>query len=158
MTRIVTAAQIAATPAEVWRVASDLAAQPNWMHDALAIRFASPQTSGVGVVMDCDTRIGPIRLTDRMVVTQWVDGREIAIRHEGLVNGTGRFMIEPDRVGTRFTWSEDLLFPWWLGGPVAGAAARPVLAAIWRRDIRTLRLLAETAAAPAQEVRRRSTS
>jgi hypothetical protein len=156
VTRIVTAVLIAATPTAVWQVASDLAAQPVWMHDAHAIRFVSPQTSGVGVVMDCDTRIGPIRLTDRMVVTQWVEGREIAIRHQGLVSGTGRFTMDPDRAGTRFTWSEDLRFPWWLGGPVAGAAARPVLAALWRRDLRRLRMLAETAAAPARDPRRRS--
>jgi hypothetical protein len=100
VTRIVTAVLIAATPTAVWQVASDLAAQPDWMHDAHAIRFVSPQTSGVGVVMDCDTRIGPIRLTDRMIVTQWVEGREIAIRHQGLVSGTGRFTMEPDRTGT----------------------------------------------------------
>jgi carbon monoxide dehydrogenase subunit G len=156
MTRIVTAVAIAAAPAAVWQVASDLAAQPDWMHDALAIRFVSQQTSGPGVVMECDTRIGPIRLADRMVVTRWVEGREIAIRHQGLVSGTGRFTIEPDRAGTRFTWSEDLRFPWWLGGPVAGAAARPVLAALWRRDLRRLRMLTETAAAPAQDARRRS--
>jgi len=158
MTRIVTAAVIAATPAAVWQVASNLAAQPDWMHDARAIRFVSAQTSGVGVVMDCDTRIGPIRLTDRMVVTQWVPGRAIAIRHQGLVSGTGLFTIEPERAGTRLTWSEDLRFPWWLGGPVAGAAARPVLAALWRRDLRRLRTLAENAAAPAQDARRGSTS
>lgn len=148
MTRIVITGVIAATPADVWQVASDLAAQPDWMHDAVAIRFVSAQTSGAGVVMDCDTRIGPIRLTDRMVVTEWVEGRVITIRHQGLVSGTGRFTIEPGPGGTRFTWSEDLQFPWWLGGPVAGAAARPVLAAIWRRDVSRLGRLAESAAAP----------
>ncbi|HXZ66084.1 MAG TPA: SRPBCC family protein [Streptosporangiaceae bacterium] len=157
MTRIVTSAVIAATPAAVWRVASDLAAQPDWMRDAHTIRFVSMQTSGVGVVMDCDTRIGPIRLTDRMVVTEWVAGRTIAIRHQGLVSGTGRFTIEPDWAGTRFTWSEDLRFPWALGGPVSAAAARPVLAAIWRRDLSRLRMLAEAAAAPAQDAGQRST-
>jgi len=157
MTRIVTSAVIAATPAAVWQVASDLAAQPDWMHDAHAIRFVSVQTSGVGVVMDCYTRIGPIRLVDRMVVTQWIEGRTIAIRHQGLVSGTGRFTIEPDHAGTRFTWSEDLRLPWRLGGPVAGAAARPILAAIWRRSLGRLRMLAETAAAPAQHAGRRST-
>jgi Polyketide cyclase / dehydrase and lipid transport len=158
MTRIVTAVVIAAAPEAVWQMASDLAAQPDWMGDAVAIRFVTLQTSGAGVVMDCDTRIGPIRLTDRMVVTQWAEGRAIAIRHEGLVSGTGRFTIEPDLAGTRFTWSEDLRFPWWLGGLVAASAARPVLAAIWRRDLRRLRMLAETAAAPARDAWRRSTS
>jgi len=154
MTRIVTSAVIAATPAAVWQIASDFAVQPDWMHDAHTIRFVSAQTSGVGVVMDCVTGIGPIRLSDRVEVTQWVEGRTIAIRHRGLVSGTGRFTIEPDQAGTRFTWSEDLRFPWRLGGPVAGAAARPVLAAIWRRDVSRLRMLVEAATAPAEDARR----
>lgn len=148
MTKIITETIIHATPSAVWQVASDLAAQPEWMHDAVAIRFVSAQTSGTGVLMDCETRVGPIRLADRMVVTEWVEGRSIEIRHHGLVNGTGRFTVESDRAGTRFTWSEDLRFPWWLGGPLAGAAARPVLAAIWRRDVSRLRQRAENAAAP----------
>jgi hypothetical protein len=145
MTRIVTQVVIQAAPAVVWQRASDLAAQPDWMRDAAAIRFVSEATSGAGVVMDCVTRIGPVQFTDRMVVTEWEEGRAIAIRHEGLVSGTGRFTIEPGQAGTRFTWAEDLRFPWWLGGPAAGAAARPLLATIWRRDLSRLRRLAESA-------------
>jgi hypothetical protein len=146
MTRILTRVVIRAAPAVVWRLASDLAAQPDWMHDAVAIRFVSAATSGAGAVMDCVTKIGPVQLTDRMVVTEWEEGRAIAIRHEGLVSGTGRFTIEPHQAGTRFTWAEDLRFPWWLGGPAAGATARPLLATVWRRDLSRLRQLAESAA------------
>ena len=146
MTRIVSRVIISAAPSVVWRLASDLAAQPEWMRDAVAIRFATDRTAGVGVVMDCVTRIGPLRLTDRLAVTEWSEGRAIEIRHEGLVRGTGRFTIEPDTDGTRFTWTEDLRFPWWIGGPAAGAAAWPVLAATFRRDLTSLRTLAESAA------------
>jgi carbon monoxide dehydrogenase subunit G len=114
VTRFVSQLVIRAAPAVVWRLASDLAAQPEWMRDAVAIRFASEQTSGIGTVMDCDTRIGPFRVTDRLVVTEWQKPRVIAISHQGLVSGTGRFTIEQDRDQTRVTWTEDLRFPWWL--------------------------------------------
>jgi Polyketide cyclase / dehydrase and lipid transport len=148
MTRIVSRVVIRASPAAVWQLASDLAAQPEWMRDLVAVRFASAQTAGLGVVMDCDTRIGPFRLTDRMVVTAWEERQAIAIRHEGLISGTGRFRFEPDRYGTRLTWTEDLRFPWFLGGPAAAAAARPVLAATFRRDLTLLKRLAESADEP----------
>jgi Polyketide cyclase / dehydrase and lipid transport len=144
MTRIVSRVVIRASPAAVWQLASELAAQPEWMGDLVGIRFASEETSGLGVVMDCDTRIGPVRLTDRMVVTEWQERQVIAIRHEGLIRGTGRFCIEPHLTGTWFTWTEDLQFPWWLGGSAAGAAARPVLAATFRRDLAGLKRLAES--------------
>jgi hypothetical protein len=135
---------IDATPAFVWTSISDLASHTEWMHDAVAIRFVSEATSGVGVVMDCDTKIGPFRLTDRLVVTDWDDGHAIAIRHEGAVTGTGRFALAAAGPGrTEFTWTEDLDFPWWLGGRAGAAAARPVLGWTWRRNLAALRALIE---------------
>jgi hypothetical protein len=139
----VTEVVIAAAPSTVWGIASDLAAQPEWMHDAKAIRFATAHTTGTGVVMHCDTAIGPMKLTDTLVVTAWEEGREIAIRHSGAVSGTGRLTVRPHPAGTLFTWQEELRFPWWLGGPLTGIVARPVLAATWRRDLASLKALAE---------------
>jgi hypothetical protein len=135
---------IDAAPAVVWASISDLASHTDWMRDAVAIRFVSEATSGAGVVMDCDTRIGPFRLTDRLVVTDWDDGHAIAIRHAGAVTGTGRFALAaagPER--TSVTWTEDLDFPWWMGGPAGATVARPVLAWTWRRNLAALRALIE---------------
>ena len=67
---------------------------------------------------DCLTKIGPFRTIDRMVVTEWEPGRAMGIEHRGLFTGT-RPVHAATPVGaaaTRFTWTEDIRFPWWLGG------------------------------------------
>ncbi len=124
----------------VWAAVRDIASHTEWMEDAVAIRFTSRVREGVGAAFECDTRIGPFRLTDHMEVTQWREGRVIGIRHVGLVTGTGRFTLQRRRHGrTRFTWEERLTFPLWMGawpGSVAGAA---VVRRVWKRNLRTLK-------------------
>ena len=48
--------------------------------------------------------------------------------------GTGEFTLEPNPAGgTRFTWTERLVFPWWLGGPLGAlVGGQIVMKAIWR--------------------------
>jgi uncharacterized protein YndB with AHSA1/START domain len=151
MTQISLNVTIDAPARRVWEHISDLASHTEWMHDAVAIRFVSAATSGIGTQMECDTRVGPFRLTDRLVVTEWAEGHAMAIRHVGTISGTGRFTLQaagPNR--TRFSWTEDLRFPWWLGGTVAATAARPVLARTWRRNLSNLRALIEGGQRPAR--------
>jgi hypothetical protein len=128
-----------APPREVWEDVRDLASHVEWMEDAVEIRFVSEAHEGVGTEFVCTTRVGPIRLADRMTVTEWAERKTIGIRHTGLVTGEGRFTLQRARGGrTRFTWTERLRFPWWLGGPVGALAGRPVLRRIWRRNLRHL--------------------
>ena len=135
---------IDASPARVWDVVRHIEDHVDWMHDAVAIRFTSARTSGVGTTFDCDTRIGPFRLTDRMEITRWKPRRAMGVRHVGLVTGSGRFTLRPRRHGrTCFVWSERLTFPWWLGGPVGALAATPVFHLVWRSNLRRLRGLVE---------------
>lgn len=117
----------------------NIASHTEWMKDAVAIRFTSATTSGVGTTFDCDTRVGRFGLTDRMEVTEWTEGRAIAIRHTGIVTGEGRFSIEPSGTGTRFVWTETLQFPWSRGGALGAALARPVLRRVWRENLERLR-------------------
>ena len=126
---------IDATPGEVWADVRDLGSHVEWMADAEAIRFTSDARSGVGTTFDCDTKVGPFHLVDRMEVTEWVEGEVIGVRHVGLVTGTGRFTLASAGAGTRFTWEESLAIPWWLGGPVAAL----VLRLVWVRNLRKLR-------------------
>jgi hypothetical protein len=141
VTRVRVSVSIDAPPRQVWRAIEDIATHTAWMEDAVAIRFTSSQRSGVGTAFACDTAIGPFRLTDRMEVTEWSPGRALGIRHTGLVTGTGRFTLRRRgwRAGTRFTWDERLRFPWWMGGPIGGALAAPLLRRVWRRNLANLR-------------------
>lgn len=140
MTRVRVSTTIAASPSRVWDHIKDLASHVDWMNDAVAIRYLSHQRTGVGTRFETDTRVGPLRLTDKMEVTDWDDGRTIAIRHTGMVTGTGRFIVRRRlRGGTRFTWEERLKFPWWMGGPFGSFAGGLVLRVIWRRNLHNLK-------------------
>jgi hypothetical protein len=145
---IVVSTEIDATPARVWEVVEPVERHVDWMHDAVAIRFVTEQTRGAGTEFLCDTKVGPIKLVDRMEITEWVPGEVMGVRHTGLVTGVGRFTIEPIDLGrrTRFTWAEDLTFPWWMGGPIgAWIGGKVALRPIWNRNLRNLKRLVETA-------------
>lgn len=143
MSRVSVERYIDAGPEQVWDAVADIATHTRWMADAVAIRFTSESRSGVGTTFDCDTRLGPFRLTDRMEVTEWDQGRVMGIRHVGAVTGTGRFTLAPQGSGTRFSWTEELTFPRWMGGSVAGVVTRGALAWVWRRNLDRLAALVE---------------
>lgn len=131
---------VRATPAGVWAELRDIESHAEWMADAAAIRFTSRRREGVGTEFECDTVVGPFRLTDRMTVTEWRDRRAMGVRHVGVVTGTGRFTLR--RIGarrTRLTWDESLEFPWWMGGPAGVFVAGPVLRRIWRGNLERLK-------------------
>jgi carbon monoxide dehydrogenase subunit G len=136
--------EIAAPPAAVWRVLEPIEHHVEWMTDAEAITFTGGTTRGVGTTFDCVTKLGPVRLTDRMVVTEWEPAHAMGITHEGAVKGTGKFTLTPAGTGrTQFTWAEELRFPWWLAGPAGAAIAAPVLRAVWRHNLRALKTIVE---------------
>ena len=139
MSRIRVSTVIDATRAEVWEAVRDIGSHVGWMRDAEAIRFTSTKHEGLGTTFDCDSRLGPFRLTDRMEVTEWRPGRTMGIRHVGAVRGVGRFRLRRHRRGTRFVWDEQLRFPWWLGGPIAGMVATPFFRRMWRGNLRNLK-------------------
>lgn len=128
-----------ATPAEVWADVQDISSHVEWMADATAIRFLGGQTSGAGTRFECDTKVGPITLTDIMEITEWVPGKVMGVRHSGVVTGTGRFTLKKASRGrTQFQWREKLVYPLWLGGPVGAFLSKPVLRWIWRRNLTRL--------------------
>jgi len=128
-----------APPAAVWADVEDIGSHVEWMAEAIAIRFLSVQTSGVGTRFECDTKIGPITLTDVMEITEWVPGKVMGVHHSGLVTGTGRFTLKrASRGRTQFQWREKLVYSIWMGGPVGAFLSKPVLRWIWRRNLTRL--------------------
>jgi hypothetical protein len=144
MARIRVHTVIDAPPSVVWSHLEHIEDHVDWMTDARAIRFTSRRHQGVGTTFDCDTAVGPFRLTDRMEVTEWVPRKAMGVRHVGLITGEGRFSLERRRGDrTRFTWTEQLHFPWWLGGPVGAFAGKPVLRRVWKKNLQSLKATVE---------------
>lgn len=141
---VVVSIVIERSPSEVWADVREIDSHVDWMLDATAIRFLTECHEGAGTRFECDTKVGPFKLTDVMEITAWDDERRMGVRHVGLVEGTGEFTLTDVSSGaTEFRWEEDLTFPWYLGGPVGAFLARPVLRFIWRRNLARLKLRIE---------------
>lgn len=137
---VVVSTVIGRSPGEVWADVRDIASHVTWMQDAAEIRFLTDAREGIGTRFECDTKVGPFSLTDVMEITAWEDARRMGVRHVGLVEGRGEFTLAELAGGaTEFRWEEDLIFPWFLGGPVGAFFARPVLRLIWKRNLARLK-------------------
>ncbi|MGH9025043.1 MAG: SRPBCC family protein [Acidimicrobiia bacterium] len=135
------------TPAQVWAAIERIETHVEWMADAVSITFRTQQRTGVGTEFACRTRLGPFHTTDVMTVTEWEANKVIGIEHRGVVTGSGRFTLTP-ATGTSFCWTEDLRFPWWMGGPAGERAARPLLRRVWLRNLARLRTIVERQSRP----------
>lgn len=135
MARVTVSIEIPKPIGEVWNEASRLDRHADWMVDAEHIEFLDDRRSGIGTAMRVRTRVGPLVVHDDITVEEWAEPRLITVSHHGLVSGTGSFLFEPTADGTRFSWQEELAFPWYLGGGVTGLIARPVLRRIWKRNL-----------------------
>ncbi|NCX06071.1 MAG: SRPBCC family protein [Actinobacteria bacterium] len=139
------AIDINASTQRVWDVVEPIERHVDWMADAVAIRFKTDQTRGTGTEFFCDTKVGPITLVDEMTITSWVPQKAMGVTHTGVVTGTGEFTLEAlTSDTTRFVWTEVLVFPWWLGGKLGSlVGGQIVMKAIWRKNLRILKRLAE---------------
>jgi hypothetical protein len=141
---VVVSTTIERSPHEVWADVRDISSHVTWMQDAVEIRFLTDHVEGPRTRFECDTKVGPFKLTDVMEITEWEEARRMGVRHVGLVEGTGVFTL--DELGsdrTEFKWEEDLVFPWFMGGPIGAFFARPVLRLIWKRNLTRLKARVE---------------
>jgi len=122
-------------PGVVWEELRHIDRHVNWMLDAQEIVFDSPQREGVGTSFRCTTKVGPITLLDAMTITTWIDTAIMGVEHRGVVGGRGVFTLSPRGTGTLLSWRENLLFPWWMGGPLGALVAAPILRSIWKRNL-----------------------
>ena len=145
MSRIRVETELAAPPHLVWADVRHIASHVEWMHDAVEITFTGDRTEGTGTTFECLTKVGPLKLIDRMEITSWVESAEMGVRHDGLVTGEGAFTLTASgSERTTFVWDETLRFPWWMGGPVGGFVGAIVLKQIWKRNLELLRRRFET--------------
>lgn len=138
MARIAVSRTMEAPAERVWAAMADLGSHVEWMKDARSIVFTGEQRAGVGTRMQVETRFGPLRTLDVMEVTGWDEGESIEVAHHGLVKGRGTLRAAAAGSRTSVSWEEELEFPWWLGGGLTAWLARPVLAAVWRENLRRL--------------------
>lgn len=148
MSRIRVSIDISAPIERVWQIVEPVERHVDWMADAESIDFVTDQRRGVGTSFLCRTKVGPIRLTDKMRITRWEPNRAMGVEHVGLVTGSGEFTLSAlDNSRTQFVWEEKLTFPWWLGGPLgAFVGGKIVLRGIWRANLRRLAALCEAGA------------
>lgn len=123
----------------VWTGVEDIMTHVDWMLDAEEIRFLTEQKQGIGTRFECDTKVGPIKMTDVMEITDWTPSKSMGVRHQGIVGGTGIFTLRASGSTTVFSWVEELDFPWYVGGPLGATVARPVLRSIWKGNLRRLK-------------------
>jgi len=143
MATIQISTHINVSPDVLWEELRHIDRHVNWMNDAVSITFISPTTEGVGTKFSCLTKVGPLKTTDIMSITQWEEARTMGVEHVGLIKGTGVFRITPEGEGSTISWQEALTFPWWMLGPIGSLCASPILRLIWKKNLKILKAILE---------------
>ena len=118
----------------VWQEVKVMENHVNWMEDAVKIDILSENNSGINTKMNVLTKVGPIKLTDIITVTEWKEKESIGVIHEGIVTGEGIFYLtELNESQTEFRWEETLKFPIYLGGVIGEFFGSYVLKYIWKK-------------------------
>jgi len=134
--------EIAAPRSAVWAYASDIARQPEWMHEMKRVEMLTPPPVQPGSRGRATVRIFGISTTDDVVITQFDPPSTFAIRHEGKFAGEGLLRFtEIDAMHTRIDWMEYLRPP--LFANIGGFVQRPILGSIFRSDLRHLKRILE---------------
>ena len=134
--------EIAAPRSTVWAYASDIARQPEWMHEMKRVEMLTPPPVQPGSRGRATVRIFGISTTDDVVITQFDPPSTFAIRHEGKFVGEGLLRFTAiDESRTRIDWLEYLRPP--LFANIGGFVQRPILGGIFRSDLRHLKRILE---------------
>ena len=127
---------------KVWAYASDIARQPEWMHEMKRVEMLTPPPVQPGSRGRATVRIFGISTTDDVVITQFDPPSTFAIRHEGRFVGEGLLQFtEIDGTSTRIDWMEYLRPP--LFANIGGFVQRPILGGIFRSDLGHLKRILE---------------
>lgn len=136
-------ATIAAPPERIWQVLSDWERQSEWMPDVAWMRLLGPERE-FGARLEVRTKVFGVPLaTDLIEVTAWDPPRRLAIRHVGVVVGTGEWSLAPTPQGTVFTWVEAFRMSPPILGDLGLWLYSPWQRMMLRRSIRNLKLIVE---------------
>jgi hypothetical protein len=130
----------------VWTVIADVPRQLEWMHDMKSVRIETPGLIGLGTRAEATVRILGIPVTDPVEIVEFDPPYRYAIRHLGVFEGDGLFILEPgvDATTTVVRWTERLEPPVL---PDLGAVVQaPILRAIFQADLERMKRLVETGA------------
>jgi len=128
----------------VWQEVKVMENHVNWMEDAVKIDILSENNSGIDTKMNVLTKVGPIKLTDIITVTEWKEKESIGVIHEGIVTGEGIFYLKAlNESQTEFKWEETLKFPVYLGGAIGEFFGGYVLRYIWKKNLKNLKEIIE---------------
>ena len=146
MSALIEVAVIVRRPrSQVFARLARLESHTEWMGDAASLTFLSSQRRGVGVEMLVETRIGPLKSADRMVITEWREGEAIGFAHRGEVKGDGTMELCDYGAGwTLFRWTERLSLPGRFGGALGEIVAAPVLKLVFKADLARFAKLLES--------------
>ena len=136
-----------AGPDVIWELITDWEHQDDWMLEASDFVVVSDVREGVGVEAEATIRIGGISTRDRIRVAEWDPPRRLVIEHLGWVTGRGIIELTPvagER--THVAWREELGPPLGLAGALGMTAFKPLMARVFRRDLRILAGLARARA------------
>ncbi|MDQ3957845.1 MAG: SRPBCC family protein [Actinomycetota bacterium] len=137
-----TAEVVEGSPAVVWELITDWEHQDDWMLEASDFVVVSQQREGVGVEAEATIRIGGIKTRDRVRVSEWDPPRRLVIEHLGWVSGRGEISVTELPGGrAHILWRESLDPPLGVLGAVGMTAFKPLMARIFRRDLRVLAAL-----------------
>jgi carbon monoxide dehydrogenase subunit G len=134
---------IAAPQTRVWDVLTEWERQAAWMPDVAWLRVLGPPRK-LGARLRVKTRVfGIPAATDLLEVTTWDPPRRLAVRHVGVVTGSGEWTLNSVPAGTSFTWVELLHMPPPLLGDLALIVYSPWQRSMLRRSMENLKRLAE---------------
>lgn len=130
MPEIVERVTVEAPAERTWDALTAWDRQSEWM---VGTRVYATALGGraVGGGLSAFTGIGPIGITDTMVITEWSPPEVCRVRHTGrVVRGTATFAVATDGPGRSVvTWSEQFLLPFGGLGETMWPLARP--AVVW---------------------------
>ncbi len=128
---------------QTWAIVSDIALQPEWMHEMKAVTMETPGPARPGARGTALVRIAGISVSDPVEIVAVEPPRRFAIRHLGLFTGGGEITLEPSADGraTVVRWEERLVPP--LLPDLGSLVQAPILRSIFQADLMRLKRLVE---------------